>query len=214
MTRKMKSVLAVILTCFMFLFTACNIADSGDLLFLKGVEAYNDGDYASAIESLETAVEVGLKRYEIGDLYSYLGHCYSELNMYGNAIDCYQTALSDGPEKVEYVVNLAIAYRRSGDNQKALELYLQALEIDPDDAELNSSLGSLFILENEPEKAVRYFDKAIEQDPSLAVAYGNGALAYALIGDFETAYDYLEKAEVRGYTNADTIRERIEALKE
>ncbi|MBQ7925202.1 MAG: tetratricopeptide repeat protein [Lachnospiraceae bacterium] len=187
--------------------------NNGDTIFLEAVEAYKDGDYAHAIEKCEEAKEKGLRKYSEATLYSVIGSCHLDLDMYEEAIEHYSKAVELEPDRVEHVVNLAIAYRQSGDNGKAKELYIQGLEIDPNYAELNSSLGSLYILENDPEMAIHCFDRAIELDPSLAVAYGNGALAYALIGDFETADEYLEKAIVRGYTNADIIKERIDALR-
>ncbi len=214
MMRIKKCILLSIIMCFMCCIAGCGTADKGDLSFLQGVEDYNEGDYTSAIIKLEEANEAGLNRYKIGDLYTYLGHCYAEMDMPENAIEYYTLAMEEDSTRVEYVVNLAIVYRQSGDNQKAMELYEQALEINPDYPELNSSLGSLYIIENEPEKAIEYFNKAIELDPSLAVAYGNGAFAYAMIGDFEMADEYLEQAVLRGYANADVIRERIDALRE
>ena len=60
---------------------------------------------------------------------------------------------------------------------------------------------------------VELFEKAIEEDSTLAVTYGNAALAYAMTGDFETAEEYLDIAKSKGYTNADIIQERIDALK-
>lgn len=212
MRRHFKKTFIVFVVGILLVLSGCNAPPKGDLLFLDGVDAYNEGDYVTAIEHLEQAVEIGLKRYEIGDLYTYLGHCYSDMEMYDESINYYKMALEVGPDKVEYYVNLGVTYRRSGENQKALELYLQALKLDPDYAELHSGLGSLYILENQPEKAVEYFDKAIALDSNLAVAYGNGALAYALIGDFETAEEYLEKAEVRGYENIEVLREKITTL--
>lgn len=213
MKRTKKLVLSALMTCIILILGGCASSDKGDLLFLEGMEYYQEQEYASAIEKLTEAETQGLKRYKIGDLYSILGHCHLELDMYENAIEYYQMALEEDSDKVEYIVNLAIGYRQSGDNKKALELYLQALEIDPDYAELNSSLGSLYILENNPQQAVIYFNKAIEQDPNLAVAYGNGALAYALTGDFEKADEYLEKAIIRNYSNADKIGEIIDSLR-
>lgn len=192
--------------------TGCNRV-SGDTIYLSGVRDYNDDSLISAIEKFEKAKEAGLERYSEADLYSYLGSCHLEMDMYDEAIENYSYAVELAPDKVEHVVNLAIAYRQSGDNGKAMELYLQALEINPDYAELNSSLGSLYILEDEPETAIYYFNRAIELDPSLGVAYGNGALAYALVGDFEMAEDFLKKSIARGYSNADIIRERIDALR-
>lgn len=212
MKRAKKIVSVIMMLCMVASLSACNRV-SGDTIYLSGVRDYNEDSLISAIEKFEKAREAGLERYSEADLYSYLGSCHLELDMYDEAIEYYTMAMELAPDGVEHVVNLAIAYRQSGDNGKAMELYLQALEIDPDYAELNSSLGSLYILEDEPETAIYYFNRAIELDPSLAVAYGNGALAYALAGDFEMAEEFLEKSIARGYANADIIRERIDALR-
>lgn len=208
--KKVKSI--VLLICMVVSLCGCSRV-SGDTIYLSGVRDYNEGSLISAVEKFEKAKEAGLERYSEADLYSYLGSCYLEMDMHDEAIENYTYAMKIAPDGVEHVVNLAIAYRQSGDNGKAMELYLQAMEIDPDYAELNSSLGSLYILEDEPETAIYYFNRAIELDPGLAVAYGNGALAYALAGDFEMAEEFLEKSIARGYANADIIRERIDALR-
>ena len=93
---------------------------------------------------------------------------------------------------------------------KAMELYQEGLEIDPDYPELNSSIGTLYLLLDDAQAAIPYFEK---EDSTLAVTYGNAALAYAMTGDFETAEEYLDIAKSKGYTNADIIQERIDALK-
>lgn len=211
--KNVRRIQSIILVFTMALSLCACGGVSGDTIYLSGVRDYNEDSLISAIEKFEEAKEKGLERYSEADLHSYLGSCHLELDMYDEAIEYYTIAMEMAPDGVEHVVNLAIAYRQSGDNAKAMELYLQALEIDPDYAELNSSLGSLYILEDDPEAAIYYFNRAVELDPSLAVAYGNGALAYALIGDFEMAEEYLEKSIARGYANADIIRERIEALR-
>lgn len=211
--RNKRKIWSFILTISLML-SLCGCGGvSGDTIYLSGVRDYNEDSLISAIEKFEEAKEKGLERYSEADLYSYLGSCHLELDMYDEAIENYTIAMKMAPDGVEHVVNLAIAYRQSGDNGKAMELYLQALEIDPDYAELNSSLGSLYILEDDPETAIYYFNRAIELDPSIAVAYGNGALAYALLGDFEMADEYLKMSITRGYGNADIIRERIDALR-
>ncbi|MBE5883232.1 MAG: tetratricopeptide repeat protein [Lachnospiraceae bacterium] len=208
--KRMQSVFVIL--CLIMTLCGCGNV-SGDTIFLSAVRDYNENSLISAIEKFEKASEKGLERYSEGELYTYLGHCHIELDMCDRAIEYYIQAVESEPDRVEYVVNLAIAYRQSGDNKTAMELYLQAMEINPDYPELNSSLGSLYVLENDPETAIYYFNRAVELDPSLAVAYGNGALAYAMAGDFEMAEEYLEMSITRGYENAEIIRERIEALR-
>lgn len=203
--------------CMSFLLTACTLPllslQSGDTYYEEGVNAYLSGDYTAALESLKQAEKYGVEDYPKGDLYTYIAHSYWELGMSDEAIGYYHYAMDENPEDVSYIVNLAIAYRQCGDNETAKDLYRQALEVDPNYAELHSSLGTLYILENKPEDAILCFNQAIELNPNLAVAYGNAALAYAMTGDFETADEYLDMAIVRGYENADAIRDRIDALK-
>ena len=185
----------------------------GDQLLLEGIEAYNEGDYSDAIDKLLDAKSAGLKTQELATLYSYLGASCEELGLYDQAITYYQMAVDENPKDPQNYVNLGICYRLSGDYDKAMELYQEGLEIDPDYPELNSSIGTLYLLLDDAQAAIPYFEKAIEEDSTLAVTYGNAALAYAMTGDFETAEEYLDIAKSKGYTNADIIQERIDALK-
>lgn len=203
---------AFIVLLTVFCLAGCSMI-SGDHYFLKGMEAYSDEDWVSSIENFKKAEEKGVHDYEETEIYTYLGGSYLELDMYDDAISYYQKVLDSGSAEVNDYVNIAVAYRQSGDTQTAIKYYLIALQIDPDYAELNSSLGSLYILEGRPEKAIPYFEKALSKNPSLAVTYGNAALAYAMLGDFEKADSYLEQAVIRGYDNADIIRERIDELR-
>lgn len=204
--------IGILLLCISFSLVGC-MKKSGDDLLMDGVEEYQDGNLEEALELLKEAEELGLEENEDSLLYTVIGHCYLDLEYGEEAIEYYKKALELDYENVSYVVNLAIAYRQTGDYETAKMLYQMGLELDPEYAELNSSLGTLAILEGDAETAITYFNKAIELDPSLAVPYGNGALAYAMIGDFDTADKYLQQAIVRGYENADEIRARIDELK-
>ena len=209
---KRCGILTAILMCMILVLGGCGLV-SGDSLLVQGAEDYKNGDYTSAIDKLERAEKIGLKQQKEGNLYSIMGNCYMELDLYEEALEYYTLALETDPSSVIYIVNLAIGYRQSGEFEKAVELYEQALEIDPDYAELNSSLGTLYIFLDDAQTAVYYFEKALEQNPSLATTYGNAALAYAMLGDFETAERYLRQSRALGYENADAIEDRMDELR-
>lgn len=190
-----------------------SLPEDGDILLLEGIEEYNEGDYSEAINKLEAAEAAGLKNQELSTLYSYLGASCEELGLYDQAIEYNQMAVDEDPSDPQNYVNLAISYRLSGDYDMAMETYKAGLDVDPDYPELNSSLGTLYLILDDAESAIPYFEKALAEDSSLAVTYGNAALAYAITGDFETAEEYLDIARSKGYTNADVIQERIDALK-
>ena len=212
-----KQTLLTLLICITLLFsmTGCSLLKpSGDFLAAKAVEYYNEKDYEAAIDKMLEAEKAGLDEVALGDVYSILGHCYLELERIDEAFSYYEKALEIEPDAVEYIVNIAIAYRQIGNYDKAMELYQKALEIDPDYPELNVSLGALYVLENEPETAIPYFEKAIELDPTIGTSYGNAALAYAMIGDFEKADEYIKQSIIYGYENASVVEEKINALKD
>lgn len=188
-------------------------SEDGDKLLREGIEEYDEGNYSDAIDKLLAAEAAGLKNYELATLYSYMGASCEELGLYDEALKYNQKAVDEDPDDPQNYVNLAITYRLSGDYDMAMETYKAGLEVDPDYPELNSSIGTLYLILDDAESSIPYFEKALEKDSSLAVTYGNAALAYAMTGDFETAEEYLDTARSKGYTNADVIQERIDALK-
>jgi len=192
--------------------TACSLS-RGDRHVNKGLKLYLDGEYEQAVSEFEKAVESGVKKYSLTDLYEVLGSCYLDMDRYDEAIDTFTKATETDGGSVSAWVSLGIAYRQHGDLDKAEECYARALEIDPEYAELRSSLGTLYIVKNEPENAIREFEKALELDPDLAVTYGNAALAYAMTGNWDKADEYLMRSEELGYRNADELREMIETYR-
>lgn len=214
--KKIKLITIILCIVCLVSFTGCAGAllssMNGDSDFTSGINAYEGGRYEEALEYLKEAERKGLKEYEYGDLYAVFGHCYVEIQNMDKAFEYYNKALDEDPDSVEYLTNIAVAYRKNGDFNKAKELYSKALEIDPDYPELNVSLGAIYVWENDPETAIYYLDRAIELDPSLSVAYANASVAYAMAGDFETAREYLGQAIVLGYDKADLLEERIDEL--
>lgn len=212
-----KRNILVILFCITMLFSSTGCAKmilqkSGDTFFLSGIDYYEQGRYQMAIEQLKRAEKYGVNRYENGDLYAVMGHCYLEMDCLDEAFEYYDKSLEEDPDSAIYLTNLAIAYRKDGEIEKAKELYWKAYEIDPDYAELNASIGAMYIWENDPATAIIYLERAIELDPTVAISYGNISLAYAMIGDYETAREYLRQSVALGYANADVIEERINEL--
>lgn len=211
----MRKIIIILTITFVILLAASCSAptQSGDVHTLKAIQLYGKGDYLEAVAEFKKAIELGVNEYELKDVYTMLGNCYTDLDMYDKGIEMHEASIALDGEYAESWVNLGITYRQSGDFDKAEECYVKASQIEPEYAQLHSSLGSLYILKNEPKKAIESFNKALELDSSIAVAYGNGALAYAMDGRYEEADEMLEQAIVLGYKNADVIRERIDNLK-
>ena len=63
--------------------TACTFfADSGDKHYREGLLLFLDEDYERAAEEFEKAVEKGVTKYELVDVYKSLGTSYLEMDRY------------------------------------------------------------------------------------------------------------------------------------
>lgn len=188
--------------------------NNGDSYYSLALEEYSSRNYSVVIDRCQQAIEKGVKKTPLDMVFKLQGVSYLALDLYEDAIKCFEESLALNNENYQVWTILGVAYRQNGDYQKALECYEKSISIEPNYAETQSSLGSLYILKGDPENAMTYFEKAIELDPSLAVAYGNMALALAMTGKFDEAERALKQAISLGYEGADTIRERIEELKQ
>ena len=74
-------------------------------------------------------------------------------------------------------------------------------------------MGALAIHQGDYNKAIEHLERAVDLDDKLPVIHSNLAIAYASAGQFGKAEKELKKAIVRGYHQAEAIRERIEQLR-
>ncbi len=105
----------------------------------KGLDAYEKGDYESALESFMDAQLDDPGRSEI--LYN-MGNAYYKLGDFDAAYGNYQQALKTEKEnlKQKAFYNLGNTHYRKGAFEDAVKSYTAALEIDPDDAQARQNL--------------------------------------------------------------------------
>jgi tetratricopeptide (TPR) repeat protein len=211
--QSLGSLLIVLMLLPVAIIACSNNTDNGDEYASRGIDAYDAGRFDEAIVELEQAIEAGVTRHEMEEIYTILGNTYDNLDLYDEAIDAHMKALELDPDYFQAWVNLGITYRHKGDLDRAEESYNKALNLEPDYAELHASIGALDIFKGEPEKAIVALERAIELDSQLAVAHANLALAYAMVGLFEEAEASLQQAIILGYENSVVIQERIDNLK-
>lgn len=91
---------------------------------------------------------------------------------YQDAIASYQKALAIKPNDGPYMGQLADAYARSGQTDKAVEQYAAAATADPTNAAMYYyNEGVVFTNTGKSDEAVAALDKAIQLDPKRADAY-------------------------------------------
>jgi Flp pilus assembly protein TadD len=213
--KKSSKVLFFLLSAIVLtLFSACSLSsDTGDSHMIKGKQAYSNENYSLAVEELSKAIELGVKRYNLEQVYTLLGNTYCNLKQYEDAIKAHNNALKIDPNYCEAWVNMGVTYRKKGDYDKAEDCYNKAMLIDPNDPQLWSNLGSLHMVKGENDKAITEFEKALTLDNTMSATYANYAHSLAIAGRFEDADKALNKAKELNFKNAAEIEEKINNLK-
>lgn len=192
---------------------------SGDKSAKNGKELYQKGSYTEALESFSAAEEKGVKTFDEAELYNCIGNCFYQLGDYEKCIEYQRKCLDTDPEYFSGWVNLGVAYRKSGDNDKAMTCYEVALQYDPENAPesglLYISLGSLYLERSKPISAITYLEKAKSVYTGAndsATVYAYLSIAYKMALEPEKSADAFEKAKDLGYPNMDDVQRQLDKL--
>ncbi len=195
--------------------TGCSGRKADDIA-VEGIREFEKGNYAQALEKLRLAEEYGVDEFSEEKLYFSIGGVLFRLEDYQGSIDAYLTAIDVNPGSFDSWASLGVAYRETGDNEKADEAYEKALSLDPEDETsvlLYDNLGYKYITENKPFHAIKYLEKAEELSPENAATYGLLSMAYAMGYEYEKSDEAFQKAEELGYSQIETLSERIREIK-
>ncbi|MCG3118181.1 MAG: Photosystem I assembly protein Ycf3 [bacterium] len=112
------------------------------------------------------------------------------------AIEAYENALTQNPNYVEAMINLANIYYAKRELPRTRQLLERAVQLDPNNHTIYYNLGNLYDEVAEMEKSLKCYQKALELHPAYEPALFNLALLYerfGLAGKAETLWrKYLE----------------------
>ncbi|MDZ7292171.1 MAG: tetratricopeptide repeat protein [candidate division KSB1 bacterium] len=128
---------------------------------------------------------------------------------YEKAIEAYENALTQNPNYVEAMINLANIYYAKRELNRARQLLERAVQLDPSNHTIYYNLGNLYDEFAELEKAVQSYQKALELYSEYEPALFNLALIYERLG-------LVGKAEMlwRKYLEVDPLGEWAEIARE
>jgi tetratricopeptide (TPR) repeat protein len=107
----------------------------------------------------------------------------------------YEKIISKNQNDKEAWMNLARAYSRKRDFEKAIECKLKAASISPNDSQVRFSLGCSYCVKGDFSAAIQSYLEALEMDPNFAEACECIAEQYQILGEYEKAEEWLSKAE-------------------
>ena len=97
----------------------------------------------------------------------------------------------------EFMANLAVAYRQSGQIEKSIEYLEKALKIERT-AGVLTNYGNVFVEQGNPHRAIDLLTEAITLDPSIDMTHYNLGLALLETGQWDRAWDEYEHGEREG----------------
>jgi DNA-binding response OmpR family regulator len=111
--------------------SAEHISAEAEKKLAAGIDAYQKGDLAAAIEHLKEGTRLDPLAFR---LHFHLGLLYGKQGRVYDAIQELQTALDINGRHFPALKNLAVLYQKAGFRNKAIETWERALRVAPDDA--------------------------------------------------------------------------------
>jgi eukaryotic-like serine/threonine-protein kinase len=167
---------------------------------------YIDMSDPKVIPQAEAALTKSIQLSPSYPAFANLGLLYSQEKRYQESVAATEKALQLNDKNYRVWENLAVAYERLNQKDKAanareheLALLAANAKVQPKDAELQSYLGLLYAQKGLEDEADRHLQTALALHGDDQVVLENVAEAYENIGRRAQALTYVEKAIARGY---------------
>ena len=152
---------------------------------------YLKGDYKEALSILDNLTQ---DFPNDSRLFSIGGDCYVPLNLYDQAILCYEEALKLSPDNIKLYIKKIRVLVLTENIEEALELCNEAIKIAPNNSDLFLSQGNIFHDLRNFNNAIESYNKVIKLTPKSAEAYCNKANSLECLWEFDEAIIAAKKA--------------------
>lgn len=129
---------------------------------------YASGNYEECIRygrntvnSPQYYVETDSDRNSLGNILYIMGNAYYEMEDYGNAVSCLESAISYCPRNSAFYCDLGIAYAKSGNRDKAEEILTQSESLGLAQDAIYLLRGELAFSSGRSEEAIELFMSAL-----------------------------------------------------
>lgn len=146
----------------------------GELFFNKGVDYYNNADYANAVTEFEKTRQIN-SRFGLKDSIAtyYAGFASVLINDYDKAILLFRELINMNYQKPEVYSALAQIYIKKEDYERASVTLRGGRNRFPDDLDLLFTETNMYFVTGQLDKAQDLLLKAIEKDPTNYILYYN-----------------------------------------
>ena len=120
---------------------------------------------------------------------------YHDKRDYGNALACYQKALSYNPEYDSAYYNMGVLYKNAfKDYEKALECYDMVIRINPACSEVYNNIACVYLEMGKYEDALNAVQKELSINKPEPYFYATMGEIYTAMGEYDKTLESFEKA--------------------
>lgn len=159
---------------------------------------YNENKIDKALRLLD---ELKVKCRRPDDFFAvglFSGLCFTDLQLYENAIDEYEQLLSRRLENGTIYNNLGHIYGRMGKKEEAVKYYNQAISRYPENETAYVNMANMYFADNEFDKAIEFANKALQINSKQQQAANLLAIVYAMKEDKVNGDKYFHLAKTCG----------------
>ncbi len=142
--------------------------------------------YDKAIEYAIRLAEHAEEEWQFKNAILNMANCYGYLGDHEKSIKAYLMAIKVYPESPDYHNNLALAYHRNKEFDKAQEYAYKAIELKPEDLMFKGNLAYIFTSIDKYEEAIQIYDEILAKEVS-PISYNNRGYAKLKLGNYEAA---------------------------
>lgn len=154
------------------------------MMIIEGAGEVNRGDYMGGMKKILEGIPICP---DIALYHGMLANGYLHKGIYDKARMAYEKALELEPERIEYLVNLSVAYGKLNMLAQAEAMLYKIWKSNPEDFETLYNMGSNYQDLRKYGKAIDAYSKVIEKNPKRTRALIYRAECKMFMGDIEGA---------------------------
>ena len=162
-----------------------------DSLHLRGLLAYQQGQYRLALEFIQQAISLDPNKPHY---FFNQALILEKEERCDEAVSAYQQALRLKPQYVEALSNVGNVYRRQRQWSNAIAAYEAARQLKPQSANLLNNLGVVYKEKGDLDQALAQYQQAIQLSPQHAQAHHNMGVALKDQGKLDEAAQAFQQA--------------------
>ncbi len=141
--------------------------------FYKGLMLNAVYDHDAALKEFETALDRNPVKLNMPDIYSHMGACLKDLELYERSIYMCKKGLEIDAQRPDMFNTMGFCHFMMKNHKTAIACFEDALEVDPSLAINYANIGSNYRELGDYKLAVKYYEMALEIDPTIEFARDN-----------------------------------------